>query len=61
MFYTLQITAESESDMTPRLHRPCSLETLTGRKENVTDEEIDMVADAFKQQIKQLLQTMIKT
>lgn len=61
MFYTIQITAEPNNDKLPRLHKPCTLQTLTEKKEDVTDEEVEMVADAFKRQVKQLLQEMIKT
>lgn len=60
MFYTLQITAETERDMPAALHRPASIETFTGSKENVTEEEIEMVAEAFKAQVKTLLTAMVR-
>lgn len=60
MFYTLQITAEPERNQTAAIHRPASIETFTGRKENVTDEEIEMVAEAFKAQVKTLLMAMVR-
>lgn len=60
MFYTLQITAETEVDKPAAMHRPATIETLTGRKENVTDEEIEMVSEAFKAQVKQLLLAMVR-
>ena len=42
------------------MHRPCTIETFTGRKENVTDAEIEMVAEAFKQQLKDVLTAMVR-
>lgn len=60
MFYTLQITAEPASYQPAAMHRPATIETFTGRKENVTDEEIEMVAAAFKAQVKQLLLAMVR-
>lgn len=60
MFYTLQITAEPASDQPAAMHRPATIETFTGRKENVTDEDIEMVAEAFKAQVKQLLLAMVR-
>ena len=59
MFYTLQITAETDKDVLPAIHRPVTIETFTGRKENVTAEEIEMVAEAFKTQLKLLLRAMV--
>ena len=60
MFYTLQITAEPERDHPAAMHRPATIETFTGRKDNVTDDEIEMVAEAFKAQVKQLLIAMVR-
>ena len=61
MFYTMQITAEIEKDRPARVHRPCTIETFTNKKDSVTDMEIDMVAEAFKQQLKDLLTAMVRT
>lgn len=59
MFYTLQITAETDRDLPPCLHRPVSIETYTGRKENVTEAELDVIAEAFKAQVRDLLAAMV--
>jgi len=60
MFYTLQITAEQKKDTLACQHHPISLETFTGRKEDVTDAELDMVAEAFKAQVREILASMAR-
>lgn len=60
MFYTLQITAELDANRPAAIHRPVSIETHTAGKATVTDEEIELVADAFKRQIKDLLMAMVR-
>ena len=60
MLYTLQITAEPETGRPAVMHTPATIETITVRKENVTDEEVEMVAEAFKAQVKQLLIAMVR-
>lgn len=61
MFYTLQITAEIDANRPAAIHRPISVETFAGGKKDVTEEEIELVADAFKRQIKGLLTEMVKS
>lgn len=58
MIYALRIIAETSRNVTERQHSPVVVETITNSKEIITEEELRMVAEAFKAQIYGLLVCM---
>lgn len=60
MIYTLRVTVEALGNMPARQHEPISIRTFTNSKSEITSQEIDMVAEAFRRQIKLLLIEMAK-
>jgi hypothetical protein len=59
MKYSLQISVTTSLDH-PALHRPVMIETISDSFDKITDTEIDMVAEAFKKQVKDLIVFMAK-
>jgi hypothetical protein len=59
MFYQMKIYAEINSEVTPLVHSPIIVETTASEKSKVTDREIELVADAFRAQVKDALLLML--
>jgi len=55
MYYTLSITVEIRDDIPAVQYRPITIETISTSKQDVTEQELNMVANAFRDQIKGLL------
>jgi len=55
MFYTLSITAEISDGIPAVQYRPITIETISTSKQDVTEQELHMVANAFRDQIKGML------
>ena len=55
MIYTLQITCETDKEMPAVLHRPVSIETTAINEDEISPQELEAVAEFFKQQVSALL------
>ena len=59
MYYILEISLGKNIEDPIKITEPALLRTLTIDKEKIKPEEIEMVADAFKKQIKPILEYLI--
>ena len=59
MIYTLQITAETGREHSPALHVPVEVTTITTTAQDVSDAEVEMVTEAFKAQIRYVLESRL--
>lgn len=59
MKYTMQIMVDSTM-MSPTTHIPVMVETISMGLSDITDKEINMVAEAFKAQVKDLIVFMAR-
>lgn len=60
MIYSMHIGVSPRADVAEAHHRPIIAHTLNTSRPEITDEEIDLVAEFFKQQVKSAIVFMIR-
>ena len=60
MYYGMNIFCEIRTDTPTREHEPILIKTMTVNNEDIKEEELEMVAEAFKRQILDVLRIMSK-
>jgi len=60
MIYSVQITVATQRESTVAIHPPVTVETLTKTNDDITQDEIDAVADCFKRQLRSIIYYMAK-